>query len=197
VALALAIAACGCGSGGNTTSAQTATDGPTGSVVSSGAEPGAASRHRAVHASGDGSAAADGGKGNAKADSTREGERGGSPVPDGHHSGARPPKQQAAIEEEAVKHCPAGTDLPQCKALVEGAKQSTKTRSFEVKEPEDCLEAMSKSDCEATYAAQKEAAEATGESVDVQACLKSPTPKCEAILRPLFEQQQAAEEAGR
>lgn len=106
-------------------------------------------------------------------------------------------KHDAAIERVAAKQCPKGIDLAQCEALAKDAEQTKNAPSYTVTTPEDCLKTMSRGECEALYAAQKQAAEANGASVDVQACLRNPTPECEAVVRPFAEQQQAAEEAGR
>lgn len=57
--------------------------------------------------------------------------------------------------------------------------------------PSDCLEVASRAECQALVAAQA-AAEQAGESVNVQQCISDPTPQCEAALRQIVENQNAA-----
>lgn len=204
--LALLIAAFGCGSSDDTT---VAGSGPaTGSDIGDAAGSGAA-QGKSEQASGksglggagnaNGVAAtvgADGGGKNAKTGSRADGAHSGDTVA-GEGADKKSSKHSAAIEGIAARHCPKGVDLSQCEALAEDAEQAKNAPSYVVTAPDDCLKAMSQDECEALYAAQKQAAEANGASVDVQACLRNPTPECEAVVRPLAEQQRAAEEAGR
>jgi len=96
-----------------------------------------------------------------------------------------------AIRRAAAKHCPDGIDIPRCEALVEDYAQSEDTPSYEILTPRDCAKALSKEDCEAIYEAQKQAAEAAAPAVEYEKCVRNPTPRCEAILGPVLEQQQA------
>ena len=210
VALALALAAFGCGSGGDSaTSSSTPTPigadsssdtGPDSDTVASNgsarSKPAKDGSHQGTSGgSADGKSAGSGDKANSEADTPASGNgHPGKATPD-RGGQIRTPTQQAAVEQQAARHCPKGVALVQCEALVEGSKQGANSPSYTVSDPEDCLRAMSQEQCEATYKAQKEAAESAGPPVDVQECLKNMTPRCEAILRPLFEQQHAAEEA--
>lgn len=63
----------------------------------------------------------------------------------------------------------------------------TPSRRFE--EPSDCLKAMSREQCEALAAAEKGG---HGESVNLEECIDNPTPRCEEVLRPVYEEQVAA-----
>jgi len=66
-----------------------------------------------------------------------------------------------------------------------------KGRSVRVDEPADCLKAMSRKQCEELVAAQR-AAQGNGEPVNFEECMKNPTPHCEEVLRPVYEEQAAA-----
>lgn len=127
----------------------------------------------------------------------RKGEQNGSPgsdpgdVPDQQGSGAA---HRERVKHKLEKSCPPEADEASCEAMVEEFLISKgKSKSSEVAAPEDCTRAMSKEECEATLKAQK-ASQGTY-SVDVEECLDDPTPRCEEVLRPLFEQQQAAEQS--
>jgi hypothetical protein len=201
VASVLGAGAIGCGSSGDTTSA-----GTVGATIASPGQrdaagnlvtgPSQATRQDAADA-------ANGAGRRGRGDQASKGAAGepGAPAqplsspadksPDPERDGG--PRDQRSIERVAAKHCPKGIDLAQCKALVEGSKQTQDSPSYVVAEPSDCVKAMGQAECEATYAAQKAAAESAGESVDVQECLRNPTPRCEAILRPVFEAAKEAE----
>jgi hypothetical protein len=67
-----------------------------------------------------------------------------------------------------------------------------------MKKPRDCLEIMSRAECEAMFTAQQAAAQQAGHPIDVNECLKHPTPRCRALLEPVLEAQYAAsQEAGK
>jgi hypothetical protein len=210
VAAALAAAVIGCGSGGDspteTTGATAGSPDRQGSTDagSTAAQPSERGQAKGADADKDGSGSAGDAQrgGNGASVAATPGEpvpagTGKSQGPEGGQGQAVSTGGQRSIERVAAKHCPKGLDLSQCKALVEGSKQTHGTPSYPVTEPDDCVKAMGQAECEAVYKAQKEAAEAGGESVDVQKCLQNPTPRCEAILRPVFEQQRAAEEASK
>ncbi len=98
-------------------------------------------------------------------------------------------------ERKLKEHCPPDADTASCEALVEGFLAAKgKSTGSAVNEPGDCTQAMSEEECERTLKAQK--ASEGNYSVDVEECLANPTPRCEEVLRPLFEQQQAAEASG-
>ena len=99
------------------------------------------------------------------------------------------------VERKLKERCPPDADAASCEALVEGFLAAKgKSTGSEVDEPADCTQAMSEEECERTLKAQK--ASEGNYSVDVEKCLANPTPRCEEVLRPLFEQQQAAEQSG-
>jgi hypothetical protein len=58
----------------------------------------------------------------------------------------------------------------------------------------DCLQTMSRADCEALLTAQKAAAQRSGTPVNVDDCMRNPTPRCEEVLSQMFEEQRAASE---
>jgi hypothetical protein len=99
------------------------------------------------------------------------------------------------VERKLEEQCPPDADAASCEALVEGFLGAKgKSTGSEVDEPGDCTQAMSREECEKTLEAQK--ASEGNYSVDVEKCLANPTPRCEEVLRPFFEQQQAAEASG-
>ncbi len=208
LALAAVLAVAGCGGGGeDSTAAKTP-----GVVVagSDGSDPAASvpgsSSAPSSQAGGNGSS--DGGEdgGAASAGAGQPG-NGGSPTRSGGggdgkgqgqgQDGTETQAPNGGIKRVAAKHCPQGVELNQCKALATDAEQAPSAPTYPAAVPEDCLKVMSREACEALYTAQKQAAEANGASVDVQACLQNPTPECERIVRPLVEQQRAAEEAAK
>jgi hypothetical protein len=141
-----------------------------------------------------------GSKGDSKSRGKDEGEgkRGGSPGSHPHAAADEPGSGSARreiVKRKLEKSCPPDADKASCEALVEGFIDGKgKSKGHGVNGPEDCTQAMSKEECEATLKAQK-AGEGTY-SVDVEECLDNPTPRCEEVLRPFFEQQQAAQQSG-
>jgi hypothetical protein len=188
-ALALLFGGVGCGSSGDSTGGETTAQ-PGGPGPSGQAGPGATARRSGEGAKAGARAKAAGGSTRSQATSERR--RGSVKASD--RSARKVRRHIAAV---VAAHCPKGTDVSQCEALVEASEQASSSPSYTVTQPEDCLKAMSQQECEATYSAQKQAAESGGTSVDVQACLEDPTPRCEAIVRPFLEQQRAAEEASK
>ena len=105
--------------------------------------------------------------------------------------GSRSARREKA-ERKLKEHCPPDADKASCEALVEGFLAAKgESSGHAVNEPGECTQAMSEEECERTLKAQK--ASEGNYSVDVEECLADPTPRCEEVLRPLFEQQQAAE----
>jgi hypothetical protein len=199
--VALAIAVAGCGSSGDTTSEKAP-----GAVVAGSDDSGSSldpqNRNGANEGGNKGAGESGTGAGDGRAaaqnDSpTGAGRSGGGKQGNHGHAGAQAQAPGGSTERVTAKHCPNGVDLAQCEALAKDAEQAKNAPSYAVTKPEGCLRTMSQGECEALYAAQKQAAESNGASVDVQACLKNPTPECEAVVRPLLERQRAAEEAGR
>lgn len=196
MALALAAGILGCGGGdGGGSSESTGTPSAAAGAADTGVSPrrDGGGRQAGKTGSGDGGGATAEGKNGGEA-----GKNDGKASSESGQGGSAPtPEQVAALEKQAAEHCPKGLGLDQCKALVKAAKQMQDAPSYAVAKPEDCLKTMSRGDCEEIYAAQKQAAEAAGASVDVRACLENPTPECEAVVRPILERQRDAEEASK
>ena len=106
--------------------------------------------------------------------------------------------KRRALGRKAAKSCPSGLDAAQCGMLVEAFAKQDETDPHALNEPRDCVEAMSQANCEAMLTAQKAAAEHSTAPVSVDECVSNPTPRCEAVLGPMFEEQRAAsQEAGK
>ena len=125
-----------------------------------------------------------------------------------HEGSGQPARPQAggpahggrhAIGVKAKKDCPSGLSAAQCGALAEAFVKAKEGGSpHPLSEPRDCLQVMSRENCEAMLAAQAAAAESSHSSVGVDECLQNPTPRCEAVLGQMFEEQYAAsQEAGK
>jgi hypothetical protein len=111
------------------------------------------------------------------------------------NSGETATARREKVERKLKEQCPPDADMASCEALVQGFLAAKgKSTGSAVDEPGDCTQAMSKGECEKTLKAQK--ASEGNYSVDVEECLADPTPRCEEVLRPLFEQQQTAEASG-
>ncbi|HEX7243964.1 MAG TPA: hypothetical protein VF245_00175 [Solirubrobacterales bacterium] len=163
----------GCGSGGDTTTA-VGTDRP-----SDRAESGGASR---AEAEGSGSAAGANTQSGAPHRSSGN-ENGAADRPSASPVQGKA-KPAVAGDRAAVRSCLARFGRTVCNEMVrQGAAPATR-----VDEPSDCLKAMSKAMCEELAAAQQ-AGEEHGDSVNLEECIENPTPKCEAVLRPLLEAQ--------
>jgi hypothetical protein len=90
----------------------------------------------------------------------------------------------SSAEIEAARGCLDHFSRSTC-AEMESRAEAPSTR---VEKPSDCLKTMSKGECEKLLTSQQSAA-ADDDSVDLEKCLKNPTPKCEAALRPILEAQ--------
>jgi hypothetical protein len=104
-------------------------------------------------------------------------------------AGLSPSELRTAVRK-ARASCPAGVSAAQCKATVEKYVGTPAGPSHPVVESEDCLDFMGRAECEAMLTAQQ-AASGVGVSVNVEECLRNPTPECEAVLKPILEAQQA------
>lgn len=100
-----------------------------------------------------------------------------------------------AALHRAMRSCPASLPRAQCESLVRQAARSRHATSHPVREPSDCLEAMSKGECEELLTAENATAQ-DGSTVNVDECLDHPTPKCEKVLQEAYGAQIAAKEAG-
>jgi hypothetical protein len=174
----------GCGSDGEdtaTTPAAAVTQEEAASGTSSGGGQG----------SRDGSGAAKGGSKKPKAHAGAGNQAGRSGA---SGDGASP--HSAKVKRKLAKYCPPGTSKEECEGLVEGFLEKQDAKSTQVADPQDCTKAMSRAQCEELLREQQQAAAGEGSSVDVQQCMEHPTPQCEEALRPVFEQQLAAQQAG-
>lgn len=101
-----------------------------------------------------------------------------------------------AKPEKAKPVCPPAFTREECKARIEA--EADRSPSHPVTEPQDCLEVMSRAQCEEILAAQRGAEAEAGPSIDPETCLQEYTREyCEAQLGPHYEQQRAAsQEAG-
>lgn len=187
--LVLMLGAAGCGSDGGTTVPQgTAGRSDTAGPAGAGQQPGESGEIAGGKGGKDGAGGSPGGK-NKRTEANGTGK---TTEPRGQDAGsARRRHVKRKLEEE----CPPDVDEASCKAMVDGfIAEGGHSQGKPLNDPGDCTRTRSKEECEASLKAQK-AAEGTY-SVDVEECLDDPTPRCEAVLRPLFERQQAAEEAG-
>lgn len=184
----LMLGAAGCGSDDGTT-VQGSAAGPSTSAGPEEAEQqsdesGGAAGRKARRDSGDGPEAGRNGQANGAGKAERA---------DGRDANSA---QRQQVKRKLEQECPPDADDASCEAMVDGFIAGRgDSKGKPLNDPEDCTQTRSKQECERDLRAQK-AAEDTY-SVDVEECLADPTPRCEAVLRPLFEQQQAAEEAGR
>jgi hypothetical protein len=88
---------------------------------------------------------------------------------------------QDAAAREAANACVERFGRATCAAM---AARPTGP-STQVDRPQDCLEVMSKSECEEMLAAEQ-AARDHDESVNVEECIDHPTPHCEEVLRAIY-----------
>jgi hypothetical protein len=98
-----------------------------------------------------------------------------------------------ALGKKAAKDCPAGVTAVQCGTLVEAFAKGKRSHPHPVTKASDCLRVMSRENCEALLSAQKAAAEQSHDPVNVEDCMRNPTPRCEEVLKQVFEEQRAAE----
>jgi hypothetical protein len=187
--LLLACAAIGCGSGGEGTTTMPAAA-VTGEEAASGASSGGGPSGRGAGKASEG----DGKRPKAGARSKHAGA--GRPKASGNGKQGESSPHSAKVKRKLTKYCPRGTSKEECQGLVEGFLETQDAKSTQVAEPQDCTKAMSRSQCEELLRQQKQAAARETSSVDVQQCMDHPTPQCEEALRPVFEQQIAAQQAG-
>ncbi len=117
----------------------------------------------------------------------------------GPHGGAGPPAASGGGEQGGGSRtassdsgrCPAGVSRRECEAI---AEQVSDTPSYSVSSVEDCVKAIGKEGCERLLETET-ASQGGSPSIDVNECLKNPTPPCEAALRPILEGEQAASNA--
>lgn len=174
VLLVGAVVLAGCGSGGDATAPVEA--GPSGNPEGSGATPGT----EPVEKSGASQRATARSDESHRSNDSASGEPG--PPPSAPERGGS--EAVRAADRAAVRGCIARFGRSACEEMVREAGAPA-TR---VDEPSDCLKAMSKARCEEMAAAQR-AGEEHGDSVNLEECIENPTPKCEAVLRPLLEAQ--------
>jgi len=93
----------------------------------------------------------------------------------------------------AASACPAGSRA-QCKALAEAESKVRHSHSYEMAKPRDCLQVMSRAECEAII----DSGGTDGRQISaaaVRECLRHPNPHCEEQLKPILEAQYAAVQA--
>lgn len=105
--------------------------------------------------------------------------------------------RSAEIKRKLAKACPKGMDEKTCRRYIEASLEEKEggSNTTRVSGPEDCVEVMSRAECEELLAQQKQAEEESS-TVNTEECMKNPTPRCEEILREDLERQQAAQQAG-
>lgn len=186
--LAFAVSGCGSSDGGDATTptaAEGAASGPTGG--GSGAdESGPDSGEEAKKSK----ARSDSGK---TADGKSEKEKTGAKQGDEGSGDSR----SAEVKRKLAKACPQGMDEKTCRRYIEAslAAKEGDSNTTRVSGPEDCVEVMSRAECEELLAQQKQAEEESS-TVNTEECMKNPTPRCEEVLREDLERQQAAGQAG-
>jgi hypothetical protein len=84
--------------------------------------------------------------------------------------------------------CPSGVSREECKAIA--AHSTEGAPSHVVSTPQECVAAYGREQCERLL--EHQASGAGSESIDVGACLRNPTPRCEAALVPILEAEKAA-----
>jgi hypothetical protein len=108
---------------------------------------------------------------------------------------ARPPAQVVARARSrtASRVCRHAMSRRDCATRLRG--MSVTSHSHAVESPRDCVKARSRAQCKELIAAQAAAAKEVGESVDVEKCIEEPTPRCEAALRKVAEEQSRAQQS--
>lgn len=95
------------------------------------------------------------------------------------------------------RRCPSGAKRAECANRIRAQAETEGAASYPVTAPSDCLDAMSEARCEEIIAAQKEAEQEGGASIDPETCVEDHSRDyCAARLGEHFEQQQAAQQAG-
>jgi hypothetical protein len=108
------------------------------------------------------------------------------PAPDaGSRSSSR--GREAARVAEA---CPDNLSRAECAATARSLARDDPSRPID--EASDCLEIMSRAQCEELARAANEARRTAAGSVDPEECVRNPTPHCEKVLGPVLEAQHAA-----
>jgi hypothetical protein len=102
---------------------------------------------------------------------------------------ARAQRRAAAIRHGAARNCPAGVTVAQCESLAEEVAEKDGSSAPPMEKPNDCLEVMSRAQCEALLAAQQAAAESGNKPVNIERCLEDPTPRCREVLESMAEDQ--------
>ena len=106
-------------------------------------------------------------------------------------NGATPDEEIDA--RKLAKICPQGLSRAECESVARGLAEPSPSHAMDG--PRDCLAAMSKEECESLAKAVTGAP--TGGSVNVEECVKNPTPHCEEVLGPVLEALHAAHRAGK
>jgi len=194
-ALALSAAAYGCGSTGD--------EGPVTPAAPPSTVTGPADASVPPGAEGHSGRPAEGSKGGVAAKGTAtsspRGKQDGKGSGGSHGGGADSPPETAdriprgggRTASSNSGRCPSGVSRSECELI---AEQVSDTPSFSVSSVEDCVKAIGKEGCERLLEAES-ASKGGNPPIDVNECLKTPTPRCEAALRPILEAEQAASNA--
>jgi len=182
VVLVLGVVAAGCGSEGQSPAGDTADN--AGKTAHSAGTTVDIEAEAAQHGTGTGgNRTADEARGTIRRGERDEGPRNGSSV----------------ASEQAARHCPVNFEAATCEALIKAARKQPEAGAYEAVVTGDCTEVLTKPECEAVRAAQKQAAEAPDSilmsGAEFKECLKNPTPRCEELLGPLLERQREFEES--
>jgi hypothetical protein len=115
------------------------------------------------------------------------------PAKDGSAAGHGATPDEGVDARKLAKICPRGLSRAECKSVAKDLAEPSPSRTMD--DPRDCLAVMSKEECESLAKAVTGAP--TGGSVNVEECVKNPTPHCEEVLGPVLEALHAAHQAGK
>lgn len=117
----------------------------------------------------------------------------GAPAKDGSAAGHGAIPDDGINARKLAKICSQGLARAKCKSVARDLAEPSPSHTMD--SPRDCLAVMSKEECESLAKAVTGAP--TGGSVNVEECLKNPTPHCEEVLGPVLEAMHAAHQAGK
>lgn len=112
---------------------------------------------------------------------------------DGSAAGHGATPDEGSDASKPAKICPQGLSRAECKSVARDLAEPTPSHTMD--SPRDCLAVMSKEECESLAKAVTDTP--TGGSVNVEECVKNPTPHCEEVLGPVLEALHAAHQAGK
>jgi hypothetical protein len=115
------------------------------------------------------------------------------PAKDGNAAGHGATPDGGIGARKLAKICPRDLSRAECKSVVRDLAEPSPSHTMDT--PRDCLAVMSKEECESM--AKAVTGTPTGGSVNVEECVKNPTPHCEEVLGPVLEAMHAARQAGK